>query len=192
MEEEKIEKSRAVWPWIVGVVIVALAVYLIGFKGQNNDEQQNTVPIDLQDVKENNLTVAAFVKFMEVDTMKMELDNTFTEEALLKLVDATNAMAEEIQYDIQGNMEAVILNVNRTKAQPIETTNADSFREAADLLTKTVFKNMQQAKYPGLTNEVVELENSVASINPNVLILDQKAAIKNFFQKAADLLQKMN
>lgn len=46
MAEIKIEKKKGVWPWIIGIVILALLVYLIGFKDQNNTVQENQVTID--------------------------------------------------------------------------------------------------------------------------------------------------
>lgn len=192
MTEIRIGRKKLVWPWILGICIVAILIYYIGFKDQTESVQANQVAVDLINVNEKNLTVAAFVRFMEEDTMKMELDNTFPKEALLKLVDATNSMAEAIHYDISSNMARVVKYVNRVMADPIETSNADSFREAADILTTAVLKSIQQAKYPALRNEIVELENACVSINPEVLILDQKDAVKAFFIKTTDLLRKMN
>lgn len=101
-------------------------------------------------------------------------------------------MAEEINFDVRDNMERVVKYVNRVIADPIETAPADEFKEATYILTSAVLKSMQQAKFPGLTNEVAELEKAVASVNPTVLLLDQKDAINIFFKKTADLLEKMN
>jgi len=53
-------------------------------------------------------------------------------------------------------------------------------------------QNIQKAKYPGLANEVEALRSASESIKPGVLTLDQKDAVKNYFAKASDLLQKMN
>lgn len=196
MTEIQIEKKKPVWPWILGFVILALLVYFIGFYHKNDTGQkplQETLQtVDLIDIKENNVTVTSFVKFMEEDTMKMNLDHTFTKEAFLKLMDATYAMAEEIGMDVGSNMDRVVKYVNRIVADPIETTHADDFREAAGILTIDVLKTMQQEKYPGLTNEMVELEQAVAALNPEVLILDQREAVKVFFQKTKELLDKMN
>jgi hypothetical protein len=47
-------------------------------------------------------------------------------------------------------------------------------------------------KYPGLKDEAQDLKNASPSINPKVLTLEQKDAVKNYFAKASDLLQKMN
>lgn len=191
MTENNGIKKKLVWPWLAGFGMVALLIYLIGFRDQEETVAKNLVTEDLINLKENNLIVAAFVRFMEEDTMKMELDDTFTKEALLKLVDATDAMAGDIHFDMSRDMVKIIKHVNRTLAVPIESAYADNLRDAADRLT-SVLKKMQQASYPGLTRELAELENASASLNWKVLTLDQKGAVKAFFKKAMNLLRKMN
>ena len=74
---------------------------------------------------------------------------------------------------------------------PFETTHADNIRKADDILTN-ILQNIQKAKYPGLADEVAALKSASESIKPGVLTLEQKDAVKNYFAKASDLLQKMN
>lgn len=187
--EIKIEKKKPVWPWIlISLGVIALLIYLLGFRGGKEKEAD---PADLVSVNENNSTVAAFVNYVEADTNKMSLDHAYANEALLKLTDATSAMAGEIGYDVQADLGKVKEYADQITKNPFETTHADNIRKATDALTD-VLQNMQQAKYPGLTNEVTELRSASASINPEVLTLDQKDAVKSFFGKAADLLRKMN
>ncbi len=192
MTVSKIENKKPFWPWVMGIGILALLFYYIGFKDQKETAPENLVTENLISVNENNVSVAAFVRFMEEDTMKMELDPTFANEAFLKLIDATNAMADEINFDASSNMERVVKYVNRTFASSAGTSQSSDFRHATDILTTTIFKGMQQEKYPGLSNELAELENASASINPDELTIDQKDVIKTFFQKTANLLQEMN
>ncbi|MDP3916604.1 MAG: hypothetical protein Q8R96_23000 [Bacteroidota bacterium] len=188
----KIEKKKPVWPLILGIGVVAVLIYFFAFNEKEETVQEVQFTEDLINVTEFNRTVAAYVSFINEDTLKMEFNDSFSKEAFLKLVDATNAMAEEINMDIHSNMARVVKYVNRIKADPIETAHADDFRKAADLLTSSVLKSMQQSKYPDLASDIVELENASASIDPNILILDQIYQIKTFFREASDLLLKMN
>jgi len=200
MTEIKIEKKKQAWPWVLAVlVIAALLVYFLVIRDNGKstevvsgaDYTTNTNEPDLIGIKENNSTVAAYVNFVENNKEKMSLDHDYTNEALLKLVAATNAMANEVGYEVQAELEKVKVYAQKITNDPFETTHADMVRKAADILTN-VLQNIQQAKYPGLTNEAAELRIASKSINPEVLMLDQKNEVKAFFSKAADILHKMN
>ncbi len=194
MTEIKIEKEKPVWPWILtGLGILALLIYLLFSYTHTNEsaEIKNTEGIELLNVHENNSTVAAFVAFVDNDTNKMSLDHAYSSQAVLKLTGAISAMAGETGYNVQSDLDKAKEYANKITNGRFETTHADNIRKAADILS-TALQKMQQAKYPALATEAEELKKASASINPDVLTLDQKSAVKSFFSKAADLLQKMN
>jgi hypothetical protein len=200
MAEIKIEKKKQIWPWLlVGLIIAALLVYFLVFRdnGENTeavtevDYITNTNESDLLGVKENNGTVVAYVNFVETNKEKMSLDHEYTNEALLKLIEATDAMANEVGYDAQADLEKVKEYAKMIATDPFETTHADNIRKADDILTN-ILQNIQKAKYPGLADEVTGLKSASESIKLGVLTLEQKDAVKNYFVKASDLLQKMN
>jgi hypothetical protein len=142
-------------------------------------------------VNENNTIVTAFIDFIEIDSNRMSLDHAFTHEALYKLTNATNAIADEAGYVVKADIDSVKMYAEMITTDPFETTHANNIRSACDIITN-VLQNIQLAKYPGLTNEVAELKNASISINPDVLTLDQQDAVISFFNKAAVLLKKMN
>ncbi|WP_296619608.1 hypothetical protein [Marivirga sp.] len=200
MAEIKIEQKKQVWPWLlVGLIIAALLVYFLVFR--DNDENievvteadsiTNTNEYDLLGVNENNGTVAAYVNFVENSPENMSLDHEYTNEALLKLIEATNAMANEVDYDVQADIVKAREYANMIASDPFETTHADNIKKADDILTNAL-QNIQKAIYPSLADEVEELKSASESIKLGVLTLEQKDAVKNYFAKAADLLQKMN
>ena len=200
MAEIKIEQKKPIWPWLlVGLIIVALLVYFLVFRdnGENieavtePDSITNTNESDLIGVKENNGTVTAYVKFVENIEENMSLNHEYTNEALLKLIEATDAIANEVGYEVQADIEKAREYAKMIERAPFETTHANTIRNADDILTN-VLQNIQKAKYPELKNEVAALKSASASIKPGVLTLAQKDAVKNYFAKAADLLQKMN
>lgn len=192
MAEIKIEKKTNIWTWILlGTVIVAAFIYFMSSNYGTKETAEIPEPTALIDINENNTTVNAFVVFIESDSNKMTLSHEFTTEALIKLTDATNAMAAEIGYDIKSDMEKVKGYADFITRDILNTLHADSIRKSFDLLTN-VLQNIQQAKYPTLNNEVTELRNASVSIDPDVLTLNQKDAVKNYFYKAAALLKKMN
>jgi hypothetical protein len=200
MAEIKIERKKQIWPWLlVGVILGALLIYFLTYRDYSKSPDSateagyitNTNEPDLIGVNENNSTVAAYVNFVENSNERMSLDHAFTNEALLKLVDATNAMANEVGYEVRADMEKVKELANMITIDPFDTTHADNIRKAADILS-AVLQNIQRANYPSLNNEVEALKGAATSIKPSVLTLDQKDAVKDFFAKASVLLQKMN
>lgn len=200
MAEIRIERKKQVWLWLLaGFVIAALLVYFLGFRNNRNETKivieetyiNGTNDKNLLGVKENNSTVEAFVRFMKSNNSEMELNSAFTNEALVQLTAATNAMAGEIGYDIQADLNKVKESAKLVANEPFETSNAKNIRNAADSSNKAL-QHMQLAKYPWLTEEVEELKSASASINPEEQTLGQNDAVKNYFAKAADILQKMN
>jgi hypothetical protein len=200
MAEIKIKQKKQLWPWLlVGLVIAALLLYFLVFR--DNDENTdavnevdritNTNEIDLLEVKENNGIVVAYVNFVENNKEKMSIDHAYTNEALSKLIEATNAIANEVGYDVQADIDKVKEYAKMISSDPFETTHADNIRKADDILTK-VLQNIQKAKYPALADEVTALKSAAESIKVDVLVLEQKDAVKNYFAKASELLQKMN
>jgi len=202
MAEIKIEQKKQIWPWLLlGVFIVAvITYYLMSY----NNVEANTVDIVTQEnyisvtndtnllgVKESNSTVAAFVSFVKNDTSKSSLNHAYTNEALIKLTAATNALAEEIGYDVGEDLNKVQESTSLIANESFETSQAINIRNATDNST-IALQNMQLAKYPWLSDEVEDLKSASTAINPSVTSIEQKDAVKNYFEKAADVLDKMN
>jgi hypothetical protein len=200
MAEIKIEQKKQGWQWLlVGLVIAAVLIYFVVFRDKNNTSDvvteenysSGTNDTNLLGVKENNSIVAAFVSFVENDTARISLDHAYTNEALLKLTAATDAMAGEIGYDIRTDLDKVKESALLIANEPFNTSSAKNIRNATDHST-TALQNMQLAKYPWLTDEVEELKSASKAISPLELTLEQKDVVTNYFTKASDLLDKMN
>jgi len=191
MTEIKIEKKKPVWPWILLVLGLLVAAWFIFFRNDKDEPVETADKTALIDVHENNNIVATYVTFINSDTNTMSLDHAFTSEALTKLTDAVDAMATEAGYDVKVDIAKAKQYADEITKDPMSTTHADKIRSAADVLS-TSLQNMQQAKYPGLSAEAADVKSAAAAINPETLTLDQRDAVKSFFRKAADLLNKMN
>lgn len=202
MAEIKIEQKKQIWPWLLaGLVVAGMLLYFMVFRNSDNVDETEIVTeenyisgtndTNLLGVKENNSTVAAFVSFVENDTSRISLDQAYTNEAFLRLTAATNAMAGEIDYDIQADLNKVKESATLVANEPFETSSAKNIRNAADN-SNLALQHMQLAKYPWLTDEVEDLTNASTAINPEALIPTQNEAVTNYFIKAADLLDKMN
>jgi len=198
MAEIKIEKKPPVWPWILlGLLLLGGLIYW--FTVRDND--RDTLATDATDSAETMATgdmgnteieaVAEYVAFVEGDTEAMGLDHEYTNEALKKLTAATEAVASQQNYDINADMGQVREYAGKVATDPYETSHANSIRKAADLLAGSLHK-IQEAKFPALPNEAQSVVDAANKIDPDVLTLDQKPAVKGFFGEAASLLSKMN
>ncbi len=195
MAEIKIEKKKPVWPWVLLVLIVlGLIIYFLAFN--ESEEESTIIPTDTEvsestQVNPDNSTVNDYVEFINNDPDQMGLDHEYTNEALRKLTDATEAIANEVDYDVEGDIQSVRDYAQKVTQDPFETTHANSIKSAADILAN-VLQNIQQADYPGLNNQAQNVRNAASAITPEELTLDQKEAVKNFFREAANLLEQMN
>ena len=192
MKNIKIETKKSGWTTIFFTLsILFLFAVAISCNNDEKEEKVETTTTGVSDIQENNSTVIEYIKFVRSDDDKMTLDHAYTNDALLKLTSATSAMADEVGFDIKGDLEKVKESANNITINPFETSHADEIRKVADILSN-VLQNMQQVKFPGLANEAEAVKSAAMAINPETLTLDQRDAVKTFFAKAADLLEKMN
>jgi hypothetical protein len=190
MTEIKIEK-KPVWPWaLVTLIAIGLLVYVLAARKAPVTQPEKGAAASLIDVRENNPTVEAYVRFVD-ESKNMGLDHVYTSTALSKLTEATNAMAGEAGVEVKAELDKAKQHADAITVDKFSTSHADSIRNAADIQSDAL-QTIQQAKYPELANDASELKNAAAAIKPGVLTLDQKEPIKGFFGKAADLLKKMN
>lgn len=191
MTEIKIEKKKPIWPWILLLLGLLSAVWFFFFR---NDKVDNLKTEDTEVVTSNHQksdVVAEYVTFITTNNEKMSLDHEFTNEALIKLINAVEAKAAEANFDIKADLSKAKMLAEDITKDPMSTTHADKIRDAADLLS-TAMQNLQKAKYNELSAESAEVKSAAAAIDPKTLTLDQREAVKSFFRKSADLLSKMN
>ena len=200
MAEIKIEKKAPIWPWIVGLLLLALALYFLFFKDTavvtDGTTTTNDTIVDRTEIQDNrqdtNLTgVAAFVAFVKNDDGNMTLDHEYSNDALNKLIDATEEVANKVGYDSKIDLEKAREHADAITKDAEATTHADHIKMAAGMVSG-VLQNMQKAKFTDLSAEANKAKMSSDAIDVKELTLNQKGKVKGFFADAADLLEKMN
>ena len=196
MAEIKIEKKQPIWPWIVGLLILGAIVYFVFLR--DTDDTTNIQIEEVSDADTSNTNkiidngdVAQYVTFIQDNRANMTLDHEFTKEALSRLIAATESVAAQSGYDTKNDLGQVKEYADQITRDPHETSHGDKIRKAADMLSRT-FENIQQNSFPNLVSDVSDVQNAASAIDPKTLTLDQKDAVKTFFDRSATLLEKMN
>jgi len=201
MAEIRVEKKSPMWPWIlIGLLILGVILYFVFFHDTNGDTDRRDGPVVTEqrdddrtqrDRPVNNQTVASYVTFIQDSDRQMGLDHEYSNEALKRLTEATKAMADEVNVDIERDLSVVRNNAQGIQDDPFETTHANKIRESAEKLSDALM-TIQREAFPNLNNQASAVRNSAMEIDPQELALDQRDAIKSFYDRSADLLRQMN
>ncbi|MGE5395497.1 MAG: hypothetical protein ACM3P1_12205 [Candidatus Saccharibacteria bacterium] len=61
MAEIKIEKKKSMWPWIIGIIILALLIYFLAFNKRNDTTTKSTTSEDVTSVNIDYGTTVLFL-----------------------------------------------------------------------------------------------------------------------------------
>ncbi len=190
MTEIKIEKKKPILPWLLLILGIIAAIWFLFFRNDEMKPEENVVKTE-QTETQNNDAVSDYLMFINSDPDKMGLDHEFTKNALIKLTNAIETKANETKFDVTADISKAKVIADEITKDPMSTDHADKIRNAADILSMTM-QNMQKEKFPDLTADANAVKTAAEKIDPKILTLDQKVAVKSFFNKAAELLTKMN
>jgi hypothetical protein len=204
MAEIKIEK-KPMWPWVVvALLVLGVVAWLLMRNNDTSDDRMSQPPREERrnDAATGAATGAAtehagrnnavqdYVTFVD-DGRNMDLDHTYTSGALERLKKAVKAKADQLDHDIKADLERIDEHVDRVTDDPQATNHANHIRDAAETLS-TAMRNMQRAHYPNLDGQAQQVEQAARNIDPKTLTLDQRDAVKGFFDRSAELLRNMN
>lgn len=215
MAEIHVEKKKPVWPWIILVLVILAILYFLFFAdGQNNDDlddMDTTEQVEDTTVWENETNdtadwdtnnnmndtlgyaaggVSGYVAHIG-DESRMGVDHEYTNNALLQLISAVEGKARELNIEIESEMQQIRQDAQNLTQNPQARDHAGNIKNAGSGITN-VLENIQQERFPELSQDVEQLRSSVEDIDPSVETLEQKDRINSFFHEAADVLQKMN
>ncbi|MDT0294535.1 hypothetical protein ACFQ3R_12230 [Mesonia ostreae] len=202
MAEIKIKKKAPIWPWILGILILAAIIYFLVFANDGTDDmddvddtvttteqvvEKDTVnqtmsdTIHLRDAKDIN----AYTTF--ISDPNMTVDHEFSSAALTKLIAATKETADELDINIDADLNAANKLSNEITNDPQSLSHANKIKDAAGNITNAL-KTIQTEKFPQLDSQLEAVNDAVSNIKVDTPTLDQKNDVKAFFTKAGDLL----
>ncbi len=210
MADIDIEKKNPTWPWILLAVVVAAILLIIFIEDSPEPAVAEDEPIEttvgadefgednLIDKEEDISAVEDYVTFIGEDADRLGYAHNYTHDALVKLIDAIEAMASGTDYDLEANLSEVRDIANDITTEPLSEQHGNKLTEAFRILTNALME-LQQAHYPALEDEVSAMDEDVSrleeiasSLNPDELTLEQKEIINSYFNQAAEVLKMMN
>lgn len=205
MSEIRVEekKNRSIWPWIIGLLALVAVVWAIAEIGDEDDYENEVaateeyMDTERQEVSNEievyeNEAVEEFVDFTRTEG-EMGLDHVYTSNGIMKLNAALEALADDATVgttSIESKREMMREAANSIEKDPMAATHANSIRDAF-MASANLLEAIQQNNYPNYASEVQELKQAAMDIDPDVLTLNQKEAVKNYFDKAAQVLNHM-
>lgn len=199
MAKIKIEKKKPIWAWLLLLVLIAvLLIWLWAARDRESingapattDIKERSEPATPANAREKNIAVSDFITFVKENGDRMGLDHAYTSEALVKLSEATRTVADGLNYNIQADLESVKEDASIITDDRQATVHANRLRNAAGIITDAL-QEIQQTHYPNLAGDLAELRSASDSIRNDVLLLDQRTEVKNYFDQAADILKNM-
>lgn len=199
MAEIKIEKKKTIWPWIILGILLLLAVFYFTSKETAVLDENEPVeevyeePIDDMESEEN---VTAFATALTsysnyIDNAEMGIDHEYSNGALLYLINAVEAKADQLNVDINADLEEARKNAAIITEDPETLNHANLIRDAGMIISRAL-TTIQTSEYPNLTTEASDVEMAVSKIKKDEQTLNQKDDVNGFFKSAESLLEKMN
>lgn len=211
MAEIEIEKKKPVWPWILLVLIILAIIYFLVFADDDTADSEENTTEEIQDptaFEDESDETADWETEMRNDTLaytgagvtgyssyigdesQMGVDHEYTSTALLYLIDAVREKATDLGIDARDDIQNLRENAKEIRENPQNTNHAGTIKEVGKEIANFM-GDMQQKNFPNLEQEITQVEEAVDKIDPDTETLQQKDAVKTFFQEAEDVLQKM-
>ena len=207
MTELHIErKERSVWPWVLGILL--LLALLLWFLFGRGDGAADTAGIAAADSTVAVATTPAaatgdealppavgeLVRFAATrPDAGVTQAHDYTADGLRRLADALGAVAQGVTVsgvDVEERLGAIRAQADAMQRDPTSTQHALQTREAF-LLASGLMRQLQEARFAGLANEVGEVNDAASAVQPDRPLLDQTAEVQRFFDRAANAVREM-
>ena len=201
MAEIKIQKKAPVWPWIILIIgFLALLYYLFVYDKQHTEKVEEVETVTTVD-DDNNMDdsyvisnsaaskVAEYNDYI-VDDEKMGVDHDYSKQSLIKLIDATEAVASSVNMDVKTDLDAARVDAAEITKDAEKLDHANKIKSASTRIVQALTK-IQTQKFQDLNGSLKDVDAALAKIDPNVPTLKQKESVIQFFHKAGELLTNM-
>lgn len=207
MAEIEIEKKKSIWPWIVvAILVIAAILYFVFANDDESDEVEEGATTeqviqeepmetseagnDYTDNNNGNNAEAVQEYSNYIDNPDMGEDHEYTNGALLKLITAVKAVADSADVNVDADLSEARSKAQKITDDPSASNHANKIKNSGQIIVKALH-TIQQQKFPDLQDEYNEVETAIGQIDPTQEVLNEKDAIKGFFDKTEQLLNSM-
>jgi len=198
------KKSPTIWPWVVGVIAVALIIWGIVSRSNNGTEtaavDTTTAMFPTDETAETMDTTGSgpihrFTMFVTQHAASDDMGEShdYTAEGIRSLAGALDAIvtADHVgDVNIETKRDTLMARADRIQRDSTSLNHADVVRDAfvsaADLM-----ETIQKKRYPELQEQTARLKTDAEAIDPGTPLLDQKHAVGEFFRQADGTLREM-
>lgn len=207
MAEIRVEKkSRPVWPWIVGLLLLAAIIWIVVDSGDDVDDRDEVAATEMEEAQDNTLQEAqpnrqqdmnnqnapmAYVSFVEENEEEITMQHEYSNQALTHLSNALSSVADGASAETQQKLDDLKQKANAITQNTNSTQHANMLAEAFTTAAG-VMESLQQEMFPDLQNEVKSVRDAANEVDPNVMVNEQKDAVKKFFHSSADAIEAMS
>jgi len=198
MAKIEIEKKKSIWPWILVAILVILALlYFFVWADDDIDDvddmDDNTTEQVMQEEPQTNdaTQMTAVQEYSNyIDNPEMGIDHEYANGALLELIAATRSVAEKQNVNIEAELSEAKNKAEKITEDPMKLTHANKIKNSGETITRAL-QTLQDQKFPDMKEEYTAVEEALGKIQPDEETLNQKEAVKSFFEKAEELLISM-
>ena len=196
-------KRRSVWPWIIGLLVLALVAWLVLAPRDEGDVAVVSAPVATPADGAVEATQPAGAPMPVEDFLswvggteareRMGRDHEYTADGIRRLAAALGAVVSQQRIADTAFDAALIGLRQRADALQRDATadmHALEAREAF-LLAASTIEGVQQRRFPNLAAETTEAWRTARAVNAQRPLLEQQEQVREFFDRAAAALRRM-
>ena len=207
MAEIHIErKERSVWPWILGLLALALLVwFLLAQRGEREDAFVTDTAVTGTGLgfgagagagATAGGAVGSFVAYVDERRAREAagLDHQYTAEGLRRLADALEDLTRRHQAggtEIHPRIDGIRQRADSLQRDPQSREHARLTREGF-VAAAEVMRDLQQQRFPNVADQVEQVRRAAMNVRADQELLQQNAQVQQFFDRASDAVQQMS
>lgn len=200
-------KRSQAWWWVLGLILLALLIWWLAARGGRGELAGGDVGRDVglgvgavagtpgAPVSGVAVDIDPFLAHVrsEGDFTEMGRAHNYTATGIRLLADALDQLARADaagKGTVTTNLQRLRQSAEALQRDPTSPRHAEMTRQAFTAAAD-VMSDVQQTRFPALANQVSEVREAATAVSPDRPLLEQREAVRTFFDRAANTLSVM-